>query len=273
MYSTRERLFIGLCLVYLLGPLLVLSVQSFAFRWSWPHLLPEDWWWEMRGASRRPLAWDYVLSPYSHVFTALKNTLLIGLTVAVLSTFIALPVGHHLARGQFRGKSFVEFLLSLPLLIPETAIAIALLMIFYRLGFAGNVLAIIIVQLIPTLPYTIRLVTAAWQNHSEIYAEEARVLGANEAQIRREITIPMLMPGLLVAALFAFLVSSNIFLLTFMLGLGQVETLPVLLFTEINGGAIDAIGAGIAIIAALPGILLLIFGTRYLKSNHMNITI
>ena len=59
-------------------------------------------------------------------------------------------------------------------------------------------------------------------------------------------------------ALFAFLVSTNVFLLTFFLGQGEILTLPTLLFSEISGGALDATAAGIALIVTLPGLVLLI---------------
>ena len=67
----------------------------------------------------------------------------------------------------------------------------------------------------------------------------------------------MLMPGVVAGALFTFLVSTNIFLLTFFLGQGKIITLPTLLFSKISGGTIDASAAGITLIVTLPGIILL----------------
>ena len=48
---------------FILGPFLPLIIQSFAFKWVWPDLMPSRWWLEQRQNTIFPLAWDYVLSP------------------------------------------------------------------------------------------------------------------------------------------------------------------------------------------------------------------
>ena len=81
------------------------------------------------------------------------------------------------------------------------------------------------------------------------------------------VILPMLLPGVVAGALFTFLVSTNIFLLTFFLGQGQIVTLPTLLFSKIAGGTLDASAAGITLIVTLPGIILLIISERFIKEE------
>jgi len=265
--SPFQRFYLIAVAALIVGPFLPLVIQSLAFRWSWPNLLPTVWWMEQREKSPIPLAWDYVLSPFSRIYEATFNTMVIGLAVTVICLAICLPAARVLARETFKGKSSFEFFLSLPLIVPEAAIGIALLMIFINLGLAGSYGGIIIAHLIPTIPYMVRMLTAVYQGLGREFEEQAMILGATRWQILRMVTLPMLMPGVVAGALFTFLVSSNIFLLTFFLGQGQIITLPTLLFAKISGGTLDASAAGITLIVSLPGIILLIISERFIKEE------
>lgn len=249
------------------GPFLPLLVQSFAFRWDWPNLLPTEWWFSSRERARLPQGWDYLLSPYSRLAEAAFNTVAIGLVVALLSLAICLPAARVLARMEFRGKPAFEFFLSLPLVIPESAIGIALLMIFIHLGLAGSLVGVVLAQLIPTVPYMVRMLTAVYQGLGAEFEEQSYVLGAGRWQTYRLVTLPMLMPGIVAGCLFAFLVSTNIFLLTFFLGQGRIVTLPTLLFAKISSSALDASAAGLALLVSLPGIVLLIVSDRFIREE------
>ncbi|WP_282096091.1 ABC transporter permease [Epibacterium ulvae] len=267
MFCRLHRSALILVAVFVLGPFVPLIIQSFAFRWAWPDLLPSTWWLEQREKSLLPLAWDYVLSPYSRILEATLNTILIGIVVTALALVICLPAARVLARETFPGKSAFEFFLTLPLIVPEAAIGISLLMVFIKLGLAGSYLGIIIVHLIPTIPYMIRMLTAVYQGLGIEFEEQAKVLGATRWQVLRLVTLPMLMPGVIAGALFTFLVSSNIFLLTFFMGQGKIITLPTLLFSKISGGTLDASAAGIALVVTTPGVILLLLSERFIREE------
>ena len=264
-----SRIYLLLVAGFILGPFIPLVIQSLAFRWAWPDLLPGTWWLEQRDDALLPLAWDYVLSPHSRVWEATLNTVGIGLAVTAICLAICLPAARVLARENFRGKPAFEFFLALPLIVPEAAIGIALLMIFIRLGLAGSYVGIVIVHLIPTIPYMIRMLTAVYQGLGRACEEQALVLGAQRWQVLWWVTLPMLLPGVLAGALFAFLVSTNIFLLTFLMGQGQIVTLPTLLFAKVSGGTLDASAAGIALVATLPGIVLLVLAERFIRDEAL----
>ena len=251
----------------IVGPFAPLVIQSFAFQWDWPNVLPSEWWFTARERARLPQGWDYVLSPYSRLLEATINTVVIGLIVMVLCLVICLPAARVLARERFRGKNAFEFFLSLQLIVPEAAIGIALLMIFIRLGLAGSYPGIIIAHLIPTIPYMIRMLTAVYQGLGREFEEQAYILGASRWQTLRMVTLPMLMPGVVAGCLFTFLVSTNVFLLTFFLGQGRIITLPTLLFAKISGGTLDASAAGLTLLVSLPGIVLLVISERFIKEE------
>lgn len=265
--SPFQKIYLWLVAGFILGPFIPLIIQSLAFRWAWPDLLPGTWWLEQREKSPLPLAWDYVVSPYSRVWEATLNTVFIGCVVTVICLLICLPAARVLARENFRGKPTFEFFLSMPLIVPEAAVGIALLMIFIYVGLAGTYIGIIIVHLIPTIPYMIRMLTAVYQGLGRDFEEQAMILGANRWQVMRLVTVPMLLPGVVAGALFSFLVSTNIFLLTFFMGQGKIITLPTLLFSKISGGTLDASAAGITLVVTVPGIILLLITERFIKEE------
>ncbi|MEP2471047.1 MULTISPECIES: ABC transporter permease [Roseobacteraceae] len=265
--SIFQKIYLLLIVGFILGPFIPLIIQSFAFRWAWPDMLPSTWWLEQREKTLLPLAWDYILSPYSKLWEATVNTVFIGSVVTVICLAICLPAARVLARETFRGKAAFEFFLSMPLIVPEAAIGIALLMIFIKLGLAGSYTGIIIVHLIPTIPYMIRMLTAVYQGLGRDFEEQALILGASRWQVMRHVTLPMLLPGVVAGALFTFLVSTNIFLLTFFMGQGKIITLPTLLFSKISGGTLDASAAGIALVVTVPGIILLLITEPFIKEE------
>ncbi len=266
--SPFGRFYLTFITVAILGPFIPLVIASFAFRWNWPNLLPTSWWWDARATARLPLAWDYIFSPVSRVLEATVNTVLIALVVTLICTLVSLPAARVLARENFRGKSLVEFFLLTPLIVPEIAVGLGILITFIQLGLAGSYLGIVIVHLIPTIPYMVRILTSVFQGLSRDYEEQARLLGAGPLKTLWHVTLPMILPGVIAGGLFAFLISSNIFLLTFFIGRGRIETLPTLLFSKVSGGgALDPVAAGIALIVSLPGIFLLLVTERFIKEE------
>lgn len=265
--SLPGRFYLALVALFVVGPFVPLVIQSFAFQWDWPNLLPTEWWFTARERARLPQAWDYVLSPYSRLGEATFNTVVIGASATLICLAICLPAARVLAREDFPGKRAFEFYLTMPLIVPEAAVGLALSMVFVRVGLAGSYVGIIIAHLIPTIPYMVRMLTAVYQGLGAEFEEQARILGASRSQTLRMVTIPMLFPGIVAGCLFTFLVSTNLFLLTFMLGQGKIITLPTLLFAKISGGSLDATAAGLALVATLPGIGLLLISERFLKGR------
>ncbi len=240
-------------------PFLPLVVASFSFRWHWPDLLPGAWLWDARGTTPFPVGWDYLFSPISGLGPAFLNTMTIGVATSLLAAFIALPAAYTLARHRFRGKEAVEFFLLVPVIVPQIAVGIGMLLLFIRLGIARTYTGIVLAHLVPTLPYSVRILTSVFQNLDPDYEEQARTLGASRMQAFRRVVLPMVLPGLVTALLFGFLISANVFLLTFLISGGRLETLPTMLFQFIESGApLDATTAGLVLIVSAPGLVFLV---------------
>ena len=108
--------------------------------------------------------------------------------------------------------------------------------LFLQIGLAGSYLGVILAHLIPTLPYVVFTLAGAYARYDENYEFQSLVLGASPLRTFLTVTLPLIAPSLVVAALFAFLISWSQYLLTLLIGSGQIITLPILLFSAASGG-------------------------------------
>lgn len=241
----------------LLLPLVPLAVWSFARGWRFPDLLPQAW-------SLR--AWAYTFGDISGALGAFWQTTLIACATTVIAMAVGVPAGRALGLARFRGKALVYLLVLAPVIVPGIATALGLHAVFLRLGLTGSVSGVVLVHLVPVLPYVILVSASLFANYNLDYERQARSLGASAWQAFWQVTRPQVAPGLVVAALFAFLVSWSQYILTLLIGSGQVQTLPLLLFSFASSGRNDIAGA-LAILYILPGILILLASSRHLAAG------
>ena len=247
---------VGLTAVLLL-PLFPLAIWAFSQGWLYPAVLPTEW--GLR-------AWKYILAPGTRTLAALTNSLVVALVVTALSVLIGIPAGRALGLTRFRGKAAVEFLILAPTVVPAFAAAMGIQMLFIRYGLADTLAGVALVHLIPVVPYVVLILAGIFANYDVDYEHQARVLGAGSWYIFWRVTLPMILPGIVVAALFAFLISWSQYLLTLLIGGGQVITLPVMLLAFANSGDY-AITAALSLVFIAPAVIALLFSARYLAGS------
>jgi putative spermidine/putrescine transport system permease protein len=252
--SSSPHLLVFFILLGVIAPIVPLLIWSAAHRWLFPAVLPTEWSWR---------AWAYVFSGSSQVGKALVNSTVVALAVTLLSVVIGLPAGRALGLYEFRGKTAVLILILAPTLMPVIAIAMGIHVAFLRLGLADSLPGVILVHLVPVVPYVALILSGVFAGYNVEYEGQARTLGARPYQVLRHVTLPTIWPGLMVAALFAFLISWSQYLLTLLIGGGQVITLPVLLFAFATSGD-NAITAALSLVFIAPALLLFAFTARYL---------
>ncbi len=243
-----HRAAVMLLLAALVLPLVPLMIWSFARGWRFPDLLPAEW---------SLQAWHYAISETAGVLEGLAATGMIAIAVTGLSLIIGIPAGRALGLHDFRAKGLVRLIIIAPLIVPSLAVALGLHGVFIRLGLTGTMSGVILVHLIPVLPYVTLILAGIFANFDPAYEAQARSLGANPVQVFWYVTLPAIAPGILVAAMFGFLVSWGQYILTLMIGGGRVVTLPMVLFNFAASGRNDIAGA-IGVIYVLPGILVLL---------------
>jgi putative spermidine/putrescine transport system permease protein len=249
--------FIVLIIAAVLAPLLVQVVWSFAFRWYFPDLLPSEW-----GLN----AWRYVFSDSSRVGEALITSFSIAVIVSLLSIAVGLPAARALALYDFPGKGVVEWLLLIPIIVPSVVATMGIHLVFIRLRLADTYLGVVLIHLIPCIPYMILVMTSVFANYGTALEDTARTLGASAARTFWHVTLPAILPGLLVATLFTFLISWSQYVTTLLIGGGRVITLPMVLFPFISGSN-NSTAAAISLVFVAPAILALIFTSRSLSKE------
>jgi ABC-type spermidine/putrescine transport system permease subunit II len=161
-----------------------------------------------------------------------------SLVLAVVATILALVLGTMaslgMVRHRFRGKALLEALFLAPLVVPSLIIGVSLLYFFSSIGFIDSFQRLVLAHTILTVPYTIRTVSATLYGLDPSYEEASRVMGAGQVRTFRRVLLPMLRPGIVVAALFAFIVSFGNFNLSIFLINGNTVTLPVRIFTYLG---------------------------------------
>lgn len=253
-----HRLIIGGIVGGVLLPFVPLLIWSVSFRWFYPNLLPE---------SLSGRAWQYVFSPRAEVFSALGYSTLVALSVTILSIVIGLPAGRALGLYRFRGKTAVRFLILAPTIVPTLAAAMGIHVLFIRYGLVDSVLGVVLVHLIPVMPYVVLILSGVFANYNPDYEAQAQTLGASAWQRFRYVTLPGILPAVMVSGLFAFIISWSQYILTLLIGGGQVVTLPILLFSFVNSGD-NAITAALSLVFMAPAVIFLLVTARYLSGQQ-----
>jgi len=110
------------------------------------------------------------------------------------------------------------------------------------------------------------VMSGIFANFDAEFEDQARSLGASPIKTFWYITLPAILPGIIVGGLFAFLVSWSQYILTLLIGGGRVLTLPLLLFNFAVSGRNDITGA-IGMIYILPGIIILLLTAKHLSGR------
>jgi putative spermidine/putrescine transport system permease protein len=237
-----------------LAPIIPQIIWSFTHRWLFPALLPTQW-------SLEP--WEYVFSSSSRVGEAFVNSLAIAVAVSLLSIVVALPAARAIALHHFRGKGAVEWLLMVPIIVPGIVATMGVHQVFIRLQLTDTFTGVCLVHLIPCIPYMVLVMSSVFANYGTELEDTARTLGANSLRVLWHVTLPGILPGLLVATMFTFLISWSQYITTVLIGGGNIITLPMVLVPFITG-VNYANAAAISLVFVAPAILVLIFTSKQL---------
>jgi spermidine/putrescine transport system permease protein len=218
--------------VFLYLPIIILVVFSFnASRYA-----SGAW----RGFS---LEWYATLFSNEAIGAALKNTLVVAGVSTVISTVFGTMVALAMERYRFWGKLAFDALLYLPIIIPDIAMAVMLLL-FFVLGRARLSLVTIIISHVAFNISFVAVVVRARLAYFDISLEEAaQDLYANEWQTFRRVTLPLIMPGILGGALLAFTLSIDDFVITFFTSGPGSTTLPLRIYSMVKLGVTPEINA------------------------------
>lgn len=212
----------GATLLFLLAPVIIIVILSFS------------------GA-------DYLRFPppslsfrwYEHFFgvPAWRRAILVSTEVATLTTVLATGLGLlaslALVRGRFRGKGAVYAFVLSPMIVPTVITAIALYFFFARMKATGSVVAMALGHTVLALPVVVIIIVATLQGFDVRLEQAALSLGASRVTALRRVTLPLILPGVFSAALFAFLTSFDELLISLFLSGAEIQTLTVRIWNSL----------------------------------------
>lgn len=228
-------------------PIITMIIWSFINNYRWPDIIPSGF--GLRG-------WKYVLQNNSRVIDSLKNSIFISLMTTIITILISIPCAKALAFEDFKGKRLVEILVFSPVIIPAVSIGMGMNIQFIKLGIARTYTGIILVSIVPCIPYAVNMIKDIFIITSKGYIEQAYVLGASKLDVIKNISLPMIMPGIISAAIMCYIVSFSQYFLVYLIGGGKIITFTMDMFPFIQSGD-RTMGSVYGIIFILSTIFLL----------------
>ena len=249
------RIVAGLVLLYLFLPIFIIILFSFnkplgKFNYNWQGFTLDNW-----------------ANPFK--YPALSQALLLSLNVAAVSTAIAVVLGTLLAialvRQRFRGSRAVETFLVLPLTAPEVVMGAALLTLFLDLGWATGYTTIVIAHVAFEVSFIAMTVRARVRGFDWTLEDASMDLGASPTRTFVKVTLPLIVPGIVAAAMLSFALSLDDFIITYFVS-GSTVTYPL----YVNAAVKAAVPPQINVLATailLVSLLLLAVGTLYRRKR------
>ncbi len=230
------NLYAALALIYLLAPIAVIVLFSFndtqgRFNFVWQGFTLEHW--------KHPF-------DVPGLTEALGNSIKIAAISTVFATILGTMMALALVRYQFRGRAPTNFFIFLPLATPEVVLGASLLSLFLTLGFATGFTTIVIAHIMFNISFVVVTVRSRLIGFDRHLEEAAQDLGANGLQTFMRVTLPLIAPGVFAAALLAFALSIDDFVIT-NFNAGSTVTFPLFVW----GAARVAVPPQINIIATM----------------------
>ena len=209
--------FTGLVVAYLFLPIIVMAVFGFndvegRFNFTWQGFTLEHW--------------ANVFGRYPALNHALANSLVVAVTSTLVATTLGTLIGLALTRYTFRGRGPLNLLIFLPIATPEIVLGASLLALFVSVAAPLGLATIIVAHIMFNISFVIVTVRARIAGFNRALEEAAMDLGADEWTTFRKVTFPLIFPGILAAALLAFALSIDDFVIT-QFTAGQTVTFPL----------------------------------------------
>lgn len=218
------------CFLFL--PITVIIVNSFNSTTSKPYL---SW----KGFT---LDWYVKLFDNSALLESFGNTIIIAVVSTLLATCIGTIAAVGMYKYKFKGKSAIDSLLYIPVVIPEIVMGISLLTLFTNVHIPRGTISLVLAHATFSIPYVIFNIRARLAGYDNSIEEASMDLGANRIKTFFTITLPVLAPGIAGGALLAFTLSIDDVIISYFTN-GQTKTFPLKVMESIKSGVAPDVNA------------------------------
>ncbi|MXN50724.1 ABC transporter permease subunit [Shinella sp. AETb1-6] len=250
MDRLRRALFwliVSLTALFLLLPTLIIVPMSFTTTTTLefpPVGFTLDWYGKVIGAAD----WQ----------SALINSLVVAIAAAALATVVGTAAALALHAHRFPGKAVVMGLLLSPMVTPVIVLAVGMYMVFSGWGLVATRLGLVLAHTVLAIPFVVVSVLASAGMVNPSLVPASLGLGASRWFTFRRVTLPLIMPGVLSGAVFAFITSWDEVVIALFLADAQTRTVPIMIWNQVRTNLDPATAAVAAILILLSalGVLL-----------------
>ncbi|MDR3587408.1 MAG: ABC transporter permease subunit [Desulfosporosinus sp.] len=244
-------------LFVIFGPISSIVLWSLAQKWYWPHLFPQEF---------GLFYWKMVLS--GTIVHSLFLSFYIAIIVTLLTLLLTIPMSYLLARNNIPAKSLILTLFLLPQAFPQLPVFTNTMVLLYRWDLVGTVPGVVLIHLVGALVFAIWTLVSVFRSIPVSLEEAAINVGASKLRVFFTIALPNAVPGIIAASLLVFLYSLDEFTGTLLIGSPFITTMPIYMYKTAMGYEMQ-VASITALLLMLPGLVLLFFIEKYLKSQYL----
>ncbi len=211
------------------------------------------------------LKWYQTLWHNEGLREALWNSIVLGILSCGVSAVIGTIGAIGMARVNYKSKGIVEYISTLPIMIPEIILGMVFLAFFSLLNLPFGMTTLVIAHTTFCIPYIFMMVKARLVGIDKSIAEAARDLGATQVRTFFDITLPLIMPAVMSGCLLAFAMSFDDVVISIFVNGPKLNTLPIKIYTQLKTGVTPEINALCTVI--LITVIFLLFITSALGNR------
>ncbi len=240
----------ALTVLYLLAPTLVIVPMSFteARILSFP---PEGF----------TLQWYQKMVTDRQWSTGIVNSFQVATLTALLATVLGTLAALGLSRGRFYGRSLVNALVLSPLIVPVVVIAIGTFGVFVQWRLSGSLVGLVLAHTALALPFVVVAVSTSLRTMDRNLELAAANLGADPRRTFFNVTFPIILPGVLTGAIFAFITSWDEVVVAIFMTSARFRTLPVEMWEQVRQAVdptVAAVSTTLLVVTTVLLVLLLV---------------
>ncbi len=241
--------YVALACLVLLAPIVIVCVLSFSGE-GYLRFPPSSF----------SLKWFDIFFGDTRWRQSLVSSTLIALVACVIATTIGFLAAYALVRGEMHAKKIILSLMLAPIIVPTVITAIAMYFLTAKMGLVGNMLWIGFCHAVVALPIVLLILLAALQGVDVNLERAALSLGASRSRVFFKVVVPIALPGVMSAAVFAFLASFDELVISLFLAGARAQTLPVRIWNSLHLEIEPVVAAAATFLIAVTGLVLLLDG-------------
>jgi putative spermidine/putrescine transport system permease protein len=197
--------------------------------------------------------------------SSIRVSSLVGIGATLIGLGVGIPAALGIHRYEFPGKRLLHGTLMAPLMIPGIMWAISLLQYFASFGFSGTYSAIVLAHAVALSPFVLRFLLSSLAYVDVDLEDAAKSLGASELRTFFEITLPLMMPGIIVSSIIGFMISFNDVIVSIFIAGARNITFPVRIYSRLHQAGIDPTSVAASAIIVVFILVLAVGGEKYLR--------